>query len=208
MRNARNLSGCAAAVTLLVGLLAGPAAAAAAGERARAAAAEPYYTVPLGTRELRRGNRGTDVKTLNWALRSELLPTPYYGTFDGDTDTAVRALQRSAGLPASGVVARPTMKAIAAGMPRRRASWYGPGLWGRRTACGVRLKKRTIGVAHRKLPCGTRVALAYKGNWVRAEVIDRGPYRKGFGLDLTRRLAEQLGVVGLGRAKVKVGVVP
>jgi rare lipoprotein A (peptidoglycan hydrolase) len=168
----------------------------------------PYLEVPFGARTLRLGDRRSDVKTLNWALRSEYLGAPYGGDFSDQTDVAVRTVQRSAGLRADGVVARPTMKAIAAGMPRRRASWYGPGLWGNRTACGTKLTKRTVGIAHRALPCGTPVALAYQGNWVRARVIDRGPYRRGYGLDLTKPLAKRLGALRVGKAKVKIGVVP
>ncbi len=174
-------------------------------DRARAAG-DSYYRLPFGTRLLRLGDRGADVKTLNWALRSEALNAPYLDSFDRDTDAAVRTLQRSTGLASDGVVGRLTMKAIAARMPRLRSTWYGPGLWGRRTACGVSLKPRTIGIAHRKLPCGARVTLAYRGRWRRARVIDRGPYRKGYGLDLTRRLARKLGVIDMGSAAVKVGV--
>ena len=173
--------------------------------RARAAA-DAYYRLPFGTRVLRLGDRGTDVKTLNWALRSEALNAPYLDSFNRDTDAAVRTLQRSASLASDGVVGRLTMKAMAARMSFLRSTWYGPGLWGRRTACGVRLKPRTIGIAHRKLPCGARVTLAYRGRWRLARVIDRGPDRKGYGLDLTRRLARRLGVIDAGSAKVKVGV--
>jgi rare lipoprotein A len=32
---------------------------------------------------------------------------------------------------------------------RARASWYGPGFYGKRTACGKRLNRATTGVAHR-----------------------------------------------------------
>lgn len=173
----------------------------------RARAADPgYYRLPFGTRELRLGDRGTDVKTLNWVLRSESMGAPFLDSFNVETDSAVRTLQRSAGVGADGIVGHLTLKAIAARMPRRRSTWYGSGLWGRETACGVRLTPRTIGIAHRKLPCGARVALAYRGHWRRARVIDRGPYRKGYGLDLTRRLARQLGLIRTGSAKVKVGV--
>ena len=56
------------------------------------------------------------------------------------------------------------------------ATWYGPGLFGNRTACGKRLTRRTVGVAHRSLPCGTRVAIRYRGRLLRTRVIDRGPY--------------------------------
>ncbi len=172
----------------------------------RAHADDGYYRLPLGSRELRLGDRGADVKTLNWALRSESLGAPFLDSFGRSTDSAVRALQLSAGLADDGVVGHLTMKAIAAGLPRLRSTWYGPGLWGRRTACGVPLTPRTVGVANRSLPCGTRVTLAYRGRWRRARVIDRGPYRKGYGLDLTRKLAHRLGVIAAGTAKVKVGV--
>ena len=39
------------------------------------------------------------------------------------------------------------------------ASWYGPGLYGNRLGCGGTLNAGTVGVAHKSLPCGTRVVL-------------------------------------------------
>jgi rare lipoprotein A (peptidoglycan hydrolase) len=54
--------------------------------------------------------------------------------------------------------------------------WYGPGFYGNRTACGQRLTRWTRGVAHRTLPCGTRIQLRKGGEWVTTRVIDRGPY--------------------------------
>src|SRR5688500_6354796 len=38
-----------------------------------------------------------------------------------------------------------------------KVTWYGPGFYGNRTACGQRLTRSTQGVAHRTLPCGTKV---------------------------------------------------
>lgn len=65
-------------------------------------------------------------------------------------------------------------------------SWYGPGFYGNRTACGVVvLEKHTIGVAHRSLPCGTRVTFRHDGKTVVTRVIDRGPYVAGRIFDLT-----------------------
>ena len=65
-------------------------------------------------------------------------------------------------------------------------SWYGPGFYGNRTACGVVvLEKDTIGVAHRNLPCGTRVTFRHNEKTVVTYVIDRGPYVKGRIFDLT-----------------------
>jgi rare lipoprotein A (peptidoglycan hydrolase) len=84
------------------------------------------------------------------------------------------------------------------------ASWYGPGFFGRRTACGTRLTRKTVGVAHKSLPCGTPVELYYRGKTVTVPVIDRGPFKKGRDWDLTQAAAEQLGM----KATVKVGVLP
>lgn len=74
-------------------------------------------------------------------------------------------------------------------------TWYGPGFYGNKTACGQRLYKTTLGVAHRSLPCGTQVALRANGRSVVVPVIDRGPYANGATYDLTRATAEQLGVM-------------
>lgn len=55
-------------------------------------------------------------------------------------------------------------------------SWYGPGFYGNRTACGLAYTKTILGVAHRSLPCGTSVTFRYHGKSVTVPVIDRGPY--------------------------------
>jgi rare lipoprotein A len=79
-------------------------------------------------------------------------------------------------------------------MPKSVATWYGPGFFGERTACGQRLRRKTIGVAHRRLPCGTKVTLKYGGRFLRAKVIDRGPYASGVRWDLTQKTARELHV--------------
>jgi hypothetical protein len=88
---------------------------------------------------------------------------------------------------------------------RAMATWYGPGFYGNRTACGQRLTTSTLGVAHKTLPCGTRVALRYRGRSLVVPVIDRGPYAAGIAYDLTGATARQLGVahtVRIGAARV------
>lgn len=72
------------------------------------------------------------------------------------------------------------------------ATWYGPGFYGKKTACGQRLTKRTLGVAHRSLPCGTQVDIYYKGRTVTVPVVDRGPYAEGKTWDLTKATADAL----------------
>src|SRR5438128_932165 len=43
------------------------------------------------------------------------------------------------------------------------ATWFGPGFYGQRTACGQVLTPAVVGVAHRSLPCGTLVKVSYRG---------------------------------------------
>ncbi|MEX2196204.1 MAG: RlpA-like double-psi beta-barrel domain-containing protein [Thermoleophilaceae bacterium] len=75
-----------------------------------------------------------------------------------------------------------------------KASWYGPGFYGNRTACGQRLRRGTVGIAHRRLKCGTRVAVRRGRRSMVVRVIDRGPYVRGVHWDLTEAAARKLGV--------------
>lgn len=74
-------------------------------------------------------------------------------------------------------------------------SWYGPGFYGKRTACGYAMTESLVGVAHRTLPCGTRVTFRnpVNGRTVTARVVDRGPYVGGRIWDLTGGLCLALG---------------
>ena len=78
------------------------------------------------------------------------------------------------------------------------ASYYGPGFYGGRTACGQTLTTSTQGVAHKTLPCGTKLRLRYGGRTVTARVIDRGPYAAGRELDLTYATKRRLGFGSTG----------
>jgi rare lipoprotein A len=78
------------------------------------------------------------------------------------------------------------------------ASWYGPGLYGNRLACGGTLGAGTQGVAHRTLPCGTKVRLKRGRRTVRVPVVDRGPFVGGREFDLTAATARRLGFHGHG----------
>ena len=88
------------------------------------------------------------------------------------------------------------------------ATWYGPGFWGKRTACGTTLTPTTLGVAHRKLPCGTQVSFSYAGRSVTATVIDRGPFRKGYAWDLTKKTAKRVGFLEVGSGPIQATVTP
>jgi rare lipoprotein A len=80
-----------------------------------------------------------------------------------------------------------------------RATWYGPGLYGNALACGGTLTEKTLGVAHRTLPCGTRVALLYRGRSLTVKVVDRGPFGTGADFDLTSATAKRLRMTGTTR---------
>lgn len=81
------------------------------------------------------------------------------------------------------------------------STWYGSAMYGRRTACGQTLSASLIGVAHKTLPCGTRIAFYYHGRTVVAPVIDRGPYAGNRSFDLTYAAAKRLDMLadGVGR---------
>lgn len=84
------------------------------------------------------------------------------------------------------------------------ATWYGPGLYGNTTACGQVLRPGTVGVAHRSLPCGTRVKFGYRGRAIVTRVIDRGPYSPGHAWDLTNGARAALGFEGSDRVRYAV----
>lgn len=78
------------------------------------------------------------------------------------------------------------------------ASYYGPGLYGGGMACGGTLTPGTLGVAHKSLPCGSKVKLLYRGRRVTVPVVDRGPYVAGRDYDLTAATRARLGFPGTG----------
>ena len=84
------------------------------------------------------------------------------------------------------------------------ATWYDQS--GNTGACGVKLRRNTLGVAHKTLPCGSLVDVTYGGRTISVPVIDRGPYAHGVSYDLTLATARALGMVSVGRARV--GVLP
>ena len=86
-----------------------------------------------------------------------------------------------------------------------QASWYGPGFHGRKTANGERFNMNSLTAAHKSLPFGTKlkVTCTSTGKSVIVRVNDRGPFKPGRSLDLSKGAAEQLGMIGRGITKVK-----
>ena len=166
----------------------------------------PVTSTAFGSRVLQVGMEGNDVKVLNGIVKSK----SYSGgvrvgnVFESPTEEAVQEFQAEAGLPSTGVVNQTTSQALTQSMDRAAATWYGPGFYGNRTACGRTLRTTTIGVAHRTLPCGTKVTFAYRGHYLVAPVIDRGPYSGGYTFDLTGAAAQALGFTGSGNLRYAV----
>ena len=107
-------------------------------------------------------------------------------------------LETAAQSPSPSPTPRPTPKPTTRPKPTPRsvsgawqhdpeASFFGPGLYGHRTACGLRLTKTLVGVAHRTLRCGTLVQFRNpaNGRTIIVPVVDRGPYVAGRIWDLT-----------------------
>jgi len=158
-----------------------------------------YFTADLGARGLRRGMRGRDVRTLQ-----RLLGLPPDGDFGARTARVARRFQRQAGLDADGRVGPATRQALARRRMRAQmATWYGPGLYGNRTACGQTMTATLRGVAHRTLPCGTPVVLSYNGRFLTVPVVDRGPFAPGFVLDITAGAKAILAFAGSGPVRAR-----
>jgi rare lipoprotein A (RlpA)-like double-psi beta-barrel protein len=150
--------------------------------------------------------RGTEMTTpaLDPSYRSDgaltedsvLLDPAQQPTPVGRPDSA--AIQPTA---KAGVVVVPTWQYDA------NVSWYGPGFYGKRTACGYAYTESIIGVAHKTLPCGTKVTFKNPANGrvVTAPVIDRGPYVTGREWDLSGGLCKALGHCYTGALYWKMG---
>src|ERR1700760_848718 len=89
--------------------------------------------------------------------------------------------------------------------PTGIATWFGPGFYGKRTACGQTLTPGVVGVANRTLPCGTLVRVTYTSHTITVPVLDRGPYSHiGADWDLTAGAAQALGITETVRIHARV----
>ncbi len=87
-----------------------------------------------------------------------------------------------------------------------KASWYGPGFHGRRTASGEIFNSNSMTAAHKTLPFGTRVKVTSRrtGRSVVVRINDRGPFVRGRIIDLSKASARRLGVAGLSSVTLTV----
>jgi rare lipoprotein A len=111
-----------------------------------------------------------------------------------------RPVYRSGGLTASAGIPGLRMRGI--------ASYYGPGFQGKLTASGETFDMNAMTCAHLTLPFGTVLRVTNLGNdrEVVVRVNDRGPYVGGRIIDLSRRAADELGMMETGTAEVVLQV--
>ncbi len=86
------------------------------------------------------------------------------------------------------------------------ASWYGPGFAGRRTANGEVFDPSQLTAAHKTLSFGTQVRVTNLENGMNVvvRINDRGPFKPGRVIDLSRAAAERIGMIGSGVAPVRL----
>ncbi len=89
------------------------------------------------------------------------------------------------------------------------ASYYARMFEGRKTASGTRYRKDSLTAAHRTLPMGTIVKITNIENdkEVVVEINDRGPYKKGRIIDLSRSAAREIALLEDGTVAVNLEVV-
>jgi rare lipoprotein A (peptidoglycan hydrolase) len=104
--------------------------------------------------------------------------------------SALAATSGGSAAPVAGGSGAPATPIRASGI----ATWFGPGFYGKQTACGQTLTPGVVGVANRTLACGTLVKVTYKGHSLTVPVLDRGPYAHGADWDLTAGAAQALGI--------------
>ncbi len=114
----------------------------------------------------------------------------------------------------SATLAEPTPVAIAKKSSKTKvekgeASYYADKFNGRTTASGEKFSNSKMTAAHRTLAFGTvvKVTNLSNGKSVKVTINDRGPFKKGRVIDLSKAAAKKLDMVTAGVANVTVEVV-
>ncbi len=86
------------------------------------------------------------------------------------------------------------------------ASWYGPNFDGKLTANGEVYDMYAMTAAHRTLPFNTilKVKNLDNGKSVQVRINDRGPYAKNRIIDLSKKAAQKIDMLGPGTARVEL----
>lgn len=90
------------------------------------------------------------------------------------------------------------------------ASYYHPKFHGKKMSSGQIHDSEELVAAHRKLPFGTFVRVTNLSNMksVIVCIADRGPFKKGWIIDVSEKAAEKLDFIHKGITKVRIEIVP
>lgn len=115
----------------------------------------------------------------------------------------------TAALPACATGPRPGEPVPAGWSQTGTASWYGRPFHGRQTANGETYDMEAMTAAHKRLPFGSvvRVENLDNGRVTEVRINDRGPFVGNRIIDLSRRAARVVGMIGAGTARVRLTLV-
>lgn len=86
-----------------------------------------------------------------------------------------------------------------------RASWYGPGFHGKKTANGEYYDMNSLTAAHKTLSFGTKVKIINieNGKSIIVKINDRGPYVAGRDFDLSKAAFARIAPIKTGVIRIK-----
>jgi len=89
------------------------------------------------------------------------------------------------------------------------ASWYGPGFHGHEDAEGGIYRQNDLTAASVAFPLGSRVMVTNldNGRSVEVTITDRGPFKKGRKIDLSKKAAQIIGMLDQGTARVRIALI-
>jgi rare lipoprotein A len=90
-----------------------------------------------------------------------------------------------------------------------KASWYGPGFNGNRTANNEIFNQNAMTAAHPNLPFHSKVKVTNLKNnkTVVVRINDRGPFKHGRIIDLSKGAASKIGMIRDGVVPVRIEVI-
>lgn len=113
--------------------------------------------------------------------------------------------ESSASNPSGPAAATPAVGTTIVG----KASWYGPGLQGHRTATGERFDPQNTTAATTQLPLNSHAVVTNldNGRAVKVRINDCGPVPPGRKIDLSKKAAQKINMTRKGTAPVAIKVV-
>lgn len=118
----------------------------------------------------------------------------------GSASTSKVSSQKKGSAGGSSSSSSSSAKKTTGKVEKGQASYYADKFHGRATASGEKYDKRKMTGAHRTLPFGSvvRVTNTANGKSVDVRINDRGPFKAGRIVDVSRAAAEKLGMIQAG----------